>query len=176
MNQKNAEQPRPVLMWVLTPLMVAFTFFMFIFFNSDEWTTPRIVGQIAFSLMALGMLVTTIAPKHGWWGIRLVAFVIFAGYFSYLINQFVIQDQSFDPTVARSSASPFNALLGFLFFGIPCLMYSLWGSTWGKIGHNPEEVTKSDIVNFYIAWCAQWLFLGLSLLSAIYILWQWFQS
>ncbi len=176
MTKPNAEQPRPMIMWVLTPVVIVFALFMFISFDSDEWTTPRVIGQVAFSLVAFGMLVTTVAPTRGWWGIRLVTFVIFAGYFFYLIDQFVIQSNSLEPTVSRSATSPFNALLGFLFFGIPCLLYSLWGSTWGSIGRSSEKATKTDIVSYYIAWGAQVLFLALSLFSVIYVIWKWYQQ
>ena len=176
METPNAEAPRLVIMWILTPLMVLFALFMYLFF-SDNWTTARIIGQAAFSLMAFGMVIATIFPKEGWWGLRIVAFVIFAGYLSYLVNQFIFEANEIDPAVTRASASPFNALLGFLFFGIPCLLYSLWGSTWGKLGHEKQKnINAWDLATFYVAWGAQWLFIILSMFATIAIVWKSIES
>jgi hypothetical protein len=169
----NLETPRRGVLLFVTPLAVLFAVFMFFFFSTDEWTTARVIGQVGFTAIALGLVAATVAPSKGAWGIRVVTFTIFAAYLSYLIYEFWFSGQEMAISTRRSQASPFNAILGFLFFGIPCLIYTLWGSTWGRVGHvNPERTTRTDRVVFLVAWTAQVLFLGLSALVVIVGIWR----
>ena len=165
---ENLEVPRRgVLLWV-TPIAVIVTAFMYVYFDSYEWTTGPIVFQVALSAMTAGLLVATIWPDKGWWGLRIVAFVIFAAYLWYLIDMLWLSGQELTVTGRRSQATPFNAILGFLFFGVPCLLYTMWGSTWGRLGYRPpEKITRTDKVMYGIAWGAQALFLALSALVVI---------
>lgn len=162
---ENSESPRRgVLLWV-TPIAVAVTAFMYVYFDSYEWTTAQVVLQVALTAVSFGLLVATVSPRKGWWGLRVVTFVIFAAYLWYLIDMLWLSGEELEVTGRRSDATPFNALLGFLFFGVPCLLYTMWGSTWGRLGHvPPEETTRTDIVMYGIAWAAQALFLILSAL------------
>ncbi len=165
---KNPEAPRRGVLLFVTPMAILIAVFMYIFFSSDEWTTPRVIGQVIFTALAIGLLVATISPEKGWWGIRLVTFIIFITYFSYLIDQLWLTDQALDFPDRKSQATPFNSILGFLTFGIPCLIYTLWGSTWGRLGTvEPENIKRSDIVVFYVAWGSQLLLLLLSVMLVI---------
>lgn len=165
---QNLEVPRRgVLLWV-TPIAVVLTAFMYVYFDSYEWEPGPIIVQVALSAISVGLVVATIWPEKGWWGIRVVAFVIFAAYLWYLIDMIWLSGQAIEITERRSQATPFNAILGFLFFGIPCFLYTMWGSTWGRLGHrSSEDVTRIDIFTYYIAWAAQALFLALSSLIVI---------
>jgi len=146
---------------------------MFFFFATDEWTTARVISQVGFTAIALGLVVATIAPSKGAWGIRVVTFTIFAAYLFYLIYEFWFSGQELSISARRSQASPFNSILGFLFFGVPCLLYTLWGSTWGRLGRvSPEQTTRTDILVFLFAWAAQILFLGLSALVVVVGIWR----
>ena len=164
----NPESPRRGVLYFVTPLAVLVAAFMFFFFASEEWTPARVIFQVALSALAFGLVVATVAPKKGWWGVRIVTFTIFIAYLWYLIDMLWISGQELEVTGRRSEATPFNAILGFLFFGVPCLLYTLWGSTWGRLGRaSPEETTRTDIFMYWIAWAAQVLFLGLSALVVI---------
>jgi hypothetical protein len=169
----NLETPRRGVLLFVTPLAVLFAAFMFLFFASDEWTAARVIGQVAFTAIALGLLVATIAPSRGAWGIRVVTFTIFAAYLSYLLYEFWFSGQQLSISPRRSQATPFNAILGFLFFGVPCLIYTLWGSTWGRLGHTaPRAATRADVIVFLVAWVAQVLFLALSALVVVVGVWS----
>lgn len=175
MDQHNIDQPKPFIMWIIslfTMLMAAVTY---ISSSGEGWSILNIMTQLAISTLAVGLLVTAVSPSRGWWGIRLSAFVIFGSYFWYIIDQFIIQGGVFEPTLDRSSKSPFNALLGFLIIGTPCLMFSLWGSVKGKFGLDPEQFTNADRASHKIAQGAQWLFLALSMTAVMLVGWQWLQ-
>ena len=170
MNE-NLESPRRgVLLWV-TPIAVVVTAFMYVYFDSYEWTTPQIFLQVALTAVSFGLVVATTSPGKGWWGLRIVTFVIFGPYLWYLIDMLWLSGEELEVTGRRSDATPFNAILGFLFFGVPCLLYTMWGSTWGRLGHSsPEETTRTDVVMYRIAWAAQALFLilcGLVVLTGL---------
>ena len=166
MNSPNAETPKRSVLWFASGGMVLFTSFMYLFFDQRGWTTRDVVFIGIAGAMTLGLIITLVDAKRFWWGMRLVTFIIFAAYLSYLLYEFWWSGKALELTARRSAASPFNSVLGFLFFGVPCLLYTFWGSTWGKLGHaQPQNVTRSDIFTFYIAWGAQWLFLLLSALA-----------
>lgn len=166
MGDPNAETPGRTILWFATSGMVLFTSFMGFFFDQRGWKTHDIVFIGISGAMTLGLIVTLIDAKRFWWGMRLVNFIIFAVYFSYLLYEFWWSDKTLELATRRSSASPFNSIHGFLFFGVPCLLYTFWGSTWGKLGHaRPQNISRSDVLTFYIAWGAQWLCLILSALA-----------
>lgn len=143
--------------------MLIFTCVLFLFFDQRGWKTWNIASIGISILVTIGFIVTLIDPQRFWWGMRLVTFVIFAGYLAYLLDEFWRPSHELEQLSRPSEASQFNSVLGFLFFGLPCLLYTFWGSTWGKLGHpEPESVSRSDVFLFYIAWGAQWLCLFLS--------------
>jgi hypothetical protein len=163
MENPNAEIPKRSVLWVASGGMFLFTFVMYLFFDQRGWTARDMMFIGVSGVMTLGLIVTLIDAKRFWWGMRLVTFIIFATYLSYLLYEFAWSGKVLEITTSRGEASPFNSVLGFLFFGVPCLLYTFWGSTWGKLGHErPEKVSRSDVVNFYIAWGAHWLFFILS--------------
>lgn len=169
----NLETPRRGVLLFVTPVAVLIAMFMFVFFSADEWTPARAIGQVGFTAVALGLVVATVAPSRGGWGIRVVTFTIFAAYLLYLIHEFWFSGQELAISTRISQPSPFNSILGFLFFGIPCLLYTLWGSTWGRLGHvSPGRATRSDRVVFVVAWVAQAVFLCLSALVVIAGIWR----
>jgi len=172
-DHQNVGQPKPFIMWIIALFAVTMAVVMYTSSDTEGWTGQNIISQMAISSLAFGLLVTALAPQRGWWGIRLAAFVIFASYFWYIIDQFLIQGSAVDLTVERSTKSPFNALLGLLIFGIPCLMFSLWGDIKGKIAPNTEQTTEAKPISHKVAIISQWLFLALSAAAALLIAWQW---
>jgi hypothetical protein len=174
MNSANAESPRRGVLWFAAPAMMLFTAFMYLFFDQrGGWPISEIVFVGVCAAMSFGLVMALINATKFWWGLRIVTFIIFAAYLAYLLHEFWFTSQPLEVTPRRSAATPFNAILGFLFFGVPCLLYSFWGSTWGKLGHaKPENVTRWDIANFYLAWGAQWLFLILSVVAVVVGLWR----
>ena len=167
----NAENPRPVIMWILTPLMLISTYLVYLNF-SGRWSPMAILGQSIFILMSIGMIAATISPKRGWWGLRLVTFFIFLAYFGYLWSEFILKNGKVVLT-ETSGTSPFLSLLGFLAFGIPCLIYSLWGSVIGRLGYeNHPAITGWDVSVYYLFQMCRWLFIILSALSVVIIIYR----
>jgi hypothetical protein len=169
---KNAEIPRPWILWLLTPMMMLSTYFVFLH-SSDQWSLSSVLVVSIFVLMSVGLLVASLVPDKGRWGIRLVAFLIFLAYFAYLVAEFIFEFKTFELAGDRSEPSPFNALLGFLLFGIPCLNYSIWGSVWGRVGHQDVvELTLKDVIAYHLMRGAYWLFAILSTVASVFIIWQ----
>ena len=170
-TQPNLETPRRGVLLFVTPLAILIAAIMFLFF-SDDWTAGRIIGEVVFVAIALGLLAATVAPQRGAWGIRLVTFILFLVYLGYLLYEFLFSGQQLELS-GRPEPSPFKALLGFLFFGIPCLLYTMWGSTWGRLGHvKPSAATTSDRVVYLVAWGAQILFLLLSAVAIVAVIFR----
>ncbi len=156
------------LCWILSLSLVYLSIYLFAFLGREGWDVYEITFQLGVILIAFGTLAYTVSPKRFAWGLRLVTFVIFLSFFSYFFNQFVVQQSAFAFTVSRSSTTTFNALLGFLIIGVPCLMYSLWGSIWGNIQKNRDDEIERNTLSFYIALATQWVFLLLSFFSIVY--------
>ncbi len=144
---KNAELPRSWLMWLLLPLSYLTVYFLYLNFSTQTSSLSNFklfIILMPFILIALGVTVSIISPGRGWWGLRLISFMVFIGYISYFIDQFIINPSALTVFV-RSSANAFNAMLGMLLIGFPSLAYTFWGSVLGRLGHkNQIKVTKSD--------------------------------
>lgn len=169
----NLEVPRRGVLLFVAPIAVLIAVGMFLFFASDEWTPGRILVQIGFTAIAIGLVVATVSPRQGWWGLRLVTFTIFAAYLAYLVYELWFSGRELTVTQRQSQATPFNSILGFLFFGVPCLIYTLWGSTWGRLGYvEPEKATRTDVVVYLLARGAAALMFGLSILVLVVGIWR----
>ena len=168
-NAPVAEETHPVLMGILAFLMTLGAWILYALFSSEAWTTARVIGQVAFVVAAIGLFVATASQALG---LRIVAFVIFAGYLCVLIAEFVVEARPVAITGGTKS-SPLGALLGFLSVGIPCLLYSMRGYTWGKPARErPAGATRAEVVA-YLAWGAHIFFLALSALVSLAVLWKW---
>ena len=170
----NPEQPRQRVLFFVTPLAVLMAAFMFFFFSQDEWTTNRVIGQLGFSVIAFGLLITTLFPVRGWWGIRLVTLTIFLTYSSYLIDQLWFSEETISLSGNFARPTPMNSVLGFLVWGLPSLFYTLWGSLSGRLHYLPEAgASLSDVVAHIIAWIAQAIFLILVAAIAFTAIFRW---
>lgn len=168
METDSTQTPKRSVLWFASGGMLLFTWFMYLFFDQRGWETRDVIFIAISGAMTSGLVLTLINAQRYWWGMRIVTFIIFACYLSYLLYEFWWSGRELELTARRSSATPFNAILGFLFFGVPSLLYTFWGSTWGKLGHaEPRNVTGWDLATFYLAWGAQWLFLILSGLAVV---------
>lgn len=80
---------------------------------------------------ALG-LYAMISQKHGHAIGRIIAAMVPAAYLWYFADTFFVEGQSLQPTGRRSDASPFNAICGFVVFGVPCLIFAIKGRLFGE--------------------------------------------
>lgn len=171
-NARVAEETHPVLMGILALLMTLGAWILYALFSSEGWTTARVIGQVAFIITAIGLYVATASQTLG---LRIVAFVIFAGYLCVLIAEFVIEARPVAIT-GGTKFSPVGALLGFLSVGIPCLLYSMRGFTRVRPVHDKPAGAKRAQAVAYLAWGAHMFFLALSALVSLAVLWKWLAS
>jgi hypothetical protein len=167
MNSSNSEVPRRGILWFATIAMALFTGFMCLFFSQAGWTRFSVGFEVISGAVAIALLLTLINKDRYWWAMRVITFIIFALYFWYVIDECYIKQKPLQ-LGGLGDASPLNAVRGFLFFGVPCLLYTLWGSPWGKLGQSkPGNITKADVATFQMARASRWLFLLLTLLVVV---------
>lgn len=112
--------------WALSPFVLLFAVLMPVCI--DEWTFGRVVLMFGMELMCVCLLAGFwMPPRIGFWAFRVLAGMAAVAYASYLVHEFFFTDKSFTVTDRRSDASPFNALLGFLVIGVPCLLFAVLG-------------------------------------------------
>jgi len=159
----NRNVPRRSILWFASVAMVLFTVLMAFFFTESGWHTAEMAFVAVCGAIAFGLVVTLISASRFWWGMRIVSFILFAISFWFLVDEGFLHPH---PTRIDDPGAPsmFNAIRMFLFFGLPSLLYTLWGSTWGKLGtSNPRNIDKSDIFTLRVAVYGRWLFLGMTL-------------
>jgi hypothetical protein len=134
------------------------------FFSQSGWTIATMAFVAICTAATFGLLLTLINAARFWWGMRAVTFIMFATVFWSLIsNAFGRQGVHRDDDL-----SSLDAIRAFLFFGLPSLLFTLWGSTWGKLGRDrPEHPTRADVVVLRVATIGRWTFLALTLVAAV---------
>lgn len=113
--------------WSLSPVLVIFAVII-----SFQAVTCREEGRIPGMVICVVLVVTCIAGLLALWGVRhagrIVTGIIGAGYAAYLIQEcFVDFDGNWGWGARRSETTPVNSILGFLIFGVPCLIYTIFG-------------------------------------------------
>ena len=157
--------PRRGVLWFASIAMALFTGFMSLFFAQRGWRTFDVVFVAVCIVITFGLIVTLVDSVRFWWGMRLVTSVIFSISFWYVLNEGFIHPHGMH-FGQPGEASLFNAVRGFLFFGLPSLLYTLWGSTWGKLGTpGLRNVTRADFLVLKIAIYSRWLFLAATLMT-----------
>lgn len=156
--------PRRGILWFGLVTMLLFTALMAVFFNQSGWHAPQLLFVGVCGAITVGLGLVLVDASRFSWLMRVATFVVFAVFFWYVVNEGFIHRQSSsigDP----GAPSFFNAVRGFLLFGLPSLLYTLWGSPWGKLGaSDPRQVTRSDFLILKVAIYARWLALGMTLL------------
>jgi hypothetical protein len=164
-NVSDRNVPRRGVLWFAVIALGLCTGFMALFFAQRGWHAADVGFVAVCSIVTLALLATLMNAARYWWAMRVVTFIIFSLSFWYLIDEAFINrhpEQIGNP----GEVSTFNAIRGFLFFGLPSLLYTLWGSTWGKLGTpKPTAVTNADILILRLAIYGRWLFLALTVLT-----------
>ena len=153
--------PRRGVLWLGAITLGLITAFMALFFSQSGWTTPAMAFEAICAAATCGLILTLVSAARFWWGMRIVTFLMFAVFFWSLVDAAFIHRH-----MAGSDAlSTINSFRGFLFVGLPGLLYTLWGSTWGKLGQQrPKNPTRTDLTVLRVAVLSRWLFLALTLI------------
>ena len=126
-QQVFSRRASPFMRWVLSPFLLIFAavFFIPLLESIEE---HRQAGVIATSLVIL----LCIAGFLALWGVpfvgRIVTGIIAFGYGWYVIDQCVINfTGSWGWGGRKSETTPINSILGFMVFGLPYLIYTIFG-------------------------------------------------
>ena len=138
--------------WSLTPFVLLFAAVMPLLI--EQWTPVRLALVLIMELMCAALLAGFWLPERfGRCFFRILCGAVFLAYAGYLISEFFFSDKPFKLLQSRGEASPRNALLGFIFIGLPSLCYSLFGRFTFRPPesendeHEPESDNDSDSKN-----------------------------
>lgn len=149
-------------------VLAIFTVAMFFFFQQSGWNGKRAAFEAFFCLFTVGMIASCISRRAWVLVSRMGAACVFLIYFYYFIDESLFSGQAMRVS-SFSKPSPYASLLGLLFWGVPCLLYALWGSQWGRIGVVPrEQWSRRDIVVARISFLARCLFLVLLFVAMLW--------
>lgn len=94
----------------------------------QSWTASGITILIILEFMCAALLIGFWLPaKYGHWGFRALAGCIFLMYFLYFVYEWLFSGHPLRLIEPRGQASPRNALLGLVIFGLPGLQYAVFG-------------------------------------------------
>jgi len=162
--QRIIASSRRVLWLAALPFLILATLVMYLFFDQRGWSTADIAFEAVLVLLCICGVLMAVNPQAFWWTPRVVAFVLFATYLSYLVHELLTQP--FMAPTSRAAPNPINAILGFCAIGIPCLLYTFSRRTDGLLAETTDEAQSAEKVTRYarIASAARWLFLAVSIL------------
>jgi hypothetical protein len=95
-----------------------------------QFATGRLgAGGIAIgaAIVCVCFFLALLNGPYFWWAGRVVAASVFGAYLWYLLDTWLIHPKPFDIGGRRSDATPWNALLGLVIIGWPCLVYTFLG-------------------------------------------------
>ena len=164
---RNLESPRRIVMAAMAPIAVVVSIVMFLVFDDRGWKAAEVVFESILVVVALCVSLSAISPRGFWWAPRLVAFVIFLAYLVYFFYEILFVGDDFSVPVSAGSPSAFNALRGLCFFGIPCLLYAIFGSSIGPIARlkGDERPTEQDLFYWNVSKNARRLLTVLGIIS-----------
>jgi hypothetical protein len=126
-QQVFSRRASPFMRWALSPFLLLFAavFFIPLLESIEE---HRQTGVIATSLVIL----LCVAGFLALWGVpfvgRIVTGIIAFGYGWYVVDQCIINfSGSWGWGGPKSGTTPINSILGFFVFGLPCLIYTIFG-------------------------------------------------
>jgi hypothetical protein len=135
----------PFLRWSLSPFLLLFAV-VFLIPLQEAVDELRWEGVIATSFV----IILCIAGFLTLWGVpfvgRIVTGIIAFSYGWYVVDQcFIHFDGNWGWGGRRGTASPVNSILGFLVFGLPCLIHTIFGRfTIRKQPDPPEDLMAYD--------------------------------
>ncbi len=127
----------------LSPFVLLFAILMP--FLVEKWSLIAIVIMAGMELACVSLLMGFwLSAKVSRWAFRVLTGLVFLAYSVYLIYEFFFSKSSFRLIGSRGEDSPRNALLGFIFIGLPCLWYTLFGRFTLRPSLQELDISKSD--------------------------------
>lgn len=168
----------PTLLRIATPIVVLFTLSMYASF-AEEPASPALFAFLGgITVATAGLVIATVSPRRGRWGLKLVTAVIATTYVWYALDQLLVADTAFDPTVSHAEPNPYTALVGFLIIGLPCLRYTFRGmfsanaiSGEQECIHRPGAESKPRIDS--VSRAIKIVFVATTAFGFLMMLWSW---
>ena len=110
-------------------------------FEGGKKMAGMLASYFAF-LCALGMYAMT-SKIHGLACGRVIAGTLALLYVAYFCFTYFIEGQSLMPTGRKSDASPFNAICGFIFIGLPCAQFAITGVPFWRLWRKEEPIQST---------------------------------
>jgi hypothetical protein len=156
----NIEPVRNRVLMLVAPFAVLTCVIMYLFFDQRGWVLRDVAFEALMVTVALLVTLGAISSRRFWWATRLLAFLIFLAYAGVVVDQGFFEPNKSDRWLGASNS--LSALLGFCFYGIPAVLYTFSGSTYGPIARRSEiaEVKQSDRNYFLLARLARWFCIG----------------
>jgi TctA family transporter len=174
----NIESPSRGVLLGVTPFAILTAVIMFLFFDQRGWATADVIFEAVIIAICLCLILSIANARGFWWAPRVIAFIIFASYLGYVVFELFLSHKPFTMPSSRGAANPINAILGFCIFGIPCLLYSLSGSTIGPAAARAdgENLSPRDVPYLRVAFAAKWVLVAVSTVVAAIGIWRAFAS
>lgn len=88
--------------------------------------------KAAIALALLGVLgvcffLALLDLKKFLWAARIVTGIVALCYVLYFVDTYFVGQQPLTPSARKSEATPWNAIMGFLVIGVPCLWFTIRG-------------------------------------------------
>ncbi|WP_309386859.1 hypothetical protein [Cerasicoccus frondis] len=133
-----------VLFFLLAPWLIIciFLFPYIVSVSTPEDRTTAYVIAAVFSACCLAGLLVGIDSKRFGKAIIVITISIPAAYLWYFIDIFFIEGMELTPGQRKSDSTPWNAILGFCVFGIPCVLTTvriLKGKKWSAAEEQHSE-------------------------------------
>lgn len=120
------------LFWAIVPLISLFGLLLLIslitLLINEQWRSASVVALLEFSFVLLGLSLWS--PKKFWVASRLLTAIVFLFMLLWFLDEVVFGEKSLRSLTVWELIKgdpPANVLKGFIFVGIPCLLYTCWG-------------------------------------------------
>jgi len=118
-----------ILFWLLAPWLAlgVVVFGSMAVAQVSEGKLAPVLIALVLTLICASALLMCIFPKQLGWMLLCITGSIAFGYIWYFCETYFVEGQPLTPTSGRSGTTPWNALRGFLHFGLPCLLATIGG-------------------------------------------------
>jgi hypothetical protein len=110
--------------WLLLGVLV---FSWIAYGQFEEKRLGGLLISVVLAICCLCGLLIGISPRRFGSTVVFVTGSVAAGYIWYFCETYFVQGQVLAPSARRSDATPWNAMLGFIFIGLPCLIITVRG-------------------------------------------------
>ena len=110
--------------WLLLGILV---FSVILYGQIEEKRLSGVLISAVLAVCCLCGLLIGISPMRFGWTVIFVTGSVAVGYIWYFCDTYFGEGQALTPSARRSEATPWNAMLGFIFIGLPCMIFTVRG-------------------------------------------------